>query len=89
MEPVFSLVDNVCWHGHSAYSCISMSTATFDRYLAVYIDEMSRRQPGIGSREQGMQRVRQLSYWAYGRYDKSIRTLPLPRCILTEGRGRV
>ena len=85
MEPVLSLVNNVLWHGHNAHSCISMSTVTFDRYLAVYVGG----QPIAGSREQALQRVRQLSYWAYGRYDRNIRYLPLPRCILTEGRERV
>jgi hypothetical protein len=82
MEPVFSLVNNVLWHGHNAHSCISMSTVTFDRYLAVYV---GGHPIAASSREQAIQRVRQLSYWTYGRYDRNIRYLPLPRCILTGG----
>jgi hypothetical protein len=72
------------WHGHTQTHCMSMSQETFQRYVSAYVSTKTIPPYQAHSQEEAMQRVTQLSYWAYARYDRTIRLVRLPGCILTE-----
>jgi hypothetical protein len=74
------------WHGHTQTHCMSLSQETFQRYVSAYVGTKTVPPHKAASQEEAMQRVTQLSYWAYARYDRTIRLVRLPGCILTERR---
>jgi hypothetical protein len=72
------------WHGHTQTHCMSLSQETFQRYVSTYVDTKTIPPHKAASQEEAMQRVTQVSYWAYARYDRFIRLVRLPGCVLTE-----
>ncbi len=70
------------WHGHTETYRMSMGQETFQRYLTTH-QEGLRGHPTPTPHE-AMQTVTRLSYWAYARYDRAIRFVRLPGCVLGE-----
>lgn len=83
MEPTLHLINETVWHVHTKTHCVSMSQETFQRYLRAYIDGKTALQRVAPSTEEAMRRVTQLSYWAYAHYDRTIRFVKRPGCVLT------
>ncbi len=70
------------WHGHTETYCISMNQETFHRYYTVYVQGVAGQ--STPTPQEAMQTVIRLSYWAYARYDRAIRFVQLPGCVLEE-----
>ena len=71
------------WHGHTERYCMSMSQETFHSYVVAYQEALGRHP----THQEVMARVTRLAYWVYATYDRAIRLVRLPRCVLKEQGG--
>lgn len=83
MEQTLHLINETVWHVHTEQHCMSMSQETFQRYLSAYVEGKTVFYAAPSPAE-AIHRVTCLSYWAYARYDRNIRFVRLPGCILTD-----
>ena len=73
------------WHGHTELYCMSMSQETFHSYIVAYQEALGRQ--AILTSHEVMAHVTRLSYWVYANYDRAIRLVSLPGCVLKEQGG--
>ncbi len=82
MNQHLELVNGVLWHAHTETHCMSMSAETFEVYYRAHLEGVTAVRHVVPSREELLPRVTRLAYWAYARYDRRIRFIKLPGCIL-------